>query len=312
MEIPIMSTVSGFEAGINSLQNPSLISRIFTLSGIGEIPELHSFWTWGALILALIATFSRVLNRTKLILFRIPNPSSSISDPLLNFTDDDETSSSSDDEDDCNDLFSSSMVGPFVNQTEEDFRVANSGKFDENQGQICKLKPSSSVVKLWDGLGMGLDNCSGFISMWDLNKGEIVRSFTTGGGQIPAICVTSPEVMVSAGVDSLRVWDSRVGSQIPVTVAEWEPRRKKIGGIDSGGVEKVYVRDDVGSAPVVRDLRNVRTPLTESDVQTWFDADAVMVSDSDEGFENAVTLSWPGIGCGSDSVVSRCRNAVRC
>ncbi|XP_077221064.1 uncharacterized protein LOC143854836 [Tasmannia lanceolata] len=286
MEIPVMSRLSSFEAGINRLQNPSLISRIFQLSGIGETSyEFYSFWTLGALILAAIATFSSLIDRTKLVLFRFPKGNSVISAPLLLFEDDDETcSSSSDDEGDS---------APIENREGQNFRVANSGKFDEFEGQICKLNSwQGNVVKLWDGLGLGLENSNNFISMWDLNKGEIIRSFFTGRGKIPAICMKSPAVLVSAGVElenmrhvALRVWDLRIGGQITAAVAEWQPRRRRdFAGIDSGGVEKVYVTDDVSSVAIVRDLRNVTSPLeglTESDVPTWFDADAVMVGDGD-------------------------------
>ncbi|XP_077242256.1 uncharacterized protein LOC143882690 [Tasmannia lanceolata] len=315
MEIPIMSRISGFESSINPLQNPSLISRIFQLSGIDQIPEFYTFWTWGALILAAIATLTSLTNRPNLVFSRLPKGNSVISPPLLRFSNEDDTcSSSSEDDDDCHEL------------TSENFLVANSSKFDEYQGQIGKLKRwqqlsagNGSVVKLWDGLGLGFENSNGYISMWDLNRGKIIRSFITGQGQIPAICLKSPAVVLSAGVGNigkvaLRVWDSRVGGQIPATVAEWKPRRREIVGIDSGGVEKVYVRDDVRSEVVVRDLRNMRAPLeglTESDVQTWFDADAVIVGDGDEDFDDVTTLGLAENGCGSDSVVSRCRNAVK-
>jgi len=55
--------------------------------------------------------------------------------------------------------------------------------------------------------------------------------------------------------------------------------------VESGGVQKVYVRDDGRHGVTVGDMRNVSTPLgnvTESDADTWWDADAIVVSDEQQ------------------------------
>ncbi|XP_052183012.1 uncharacterized protein LOC127795397 isoform X2 [Diospyros lotus] len=48
------------------MTHPPFIS----LSGIGKVPQVYSFWKWGALILALVATFSGVITRIKLLVLR--------------------------------------------------------------------------------------------------------------------------------------------------------------------------------------------------------------------------------------------------
>ncbi|XP_058091517.1 uncharacterized protein LOC131237644 [Magnolia sinica] len=327
MEIQLMNTITGFEAGINSLENPSVLSRLSPLSAIGEFSKLYSFWTWGAIILAAIATFSSILHKTKMLFLRLRDCKSVIPDTLVRFDDDpfDESCSSSSESDD--EAEPSTLKGRINERSmdDEDFGVKGICSFDEDRCESSKSKwwsssgdewSSGGVVKFWDELGFGFENSSGLISMLDLNRGEIIRSFLAGGGQIPAICVPSPAVVMSAGVENmrqvaLRVWDARVGGRVPSVVAEWQPRRRQVVGIDSGGVEKVYVSEEDRSSVVVRDMRNAGSPLeemTECDGQTWFDADAVMVGDDSdgEGYDAVLTEDEQ-----ETSVATRCRNAVR-
>lgn len=63
--------------------------------------------------------------------------------------------------------------------------------------------------------------------------------------------------------------------QTPAVFAELWPRRRRIVGVDSGGVEKVYVTDDSGSV-MLRDMRKMGLAM-ESDGETWWDADAVIM-----------------------------------
>lgn len=329
-----MNTITGFEAGITRLQNPSFLTRL--LGELSEFSRLNSFWTWGALILAAVATFSSILHQAKTHLLRFRTRSSTISDPLIRFDNDpdDETSSisSGSDSDDSVSAFESEL---FLG--DRDFSISGRRKSDTIRWRNRKLKQSEeeeedeqgldecggfsgSVVKLWNeiGFGFGSDNPTGLISMWDLNKGQILRSFLAGKGQIPALLMASPAVVVSAGVENMRhaamkIWDARVGSEIPSAVVEWQPRRRGVVDIDSGGVgPQVYLREDKGSSVVVRDMRNVGSPLAEladSDGQTWFDADAVMVADREaEGDELDGVLTEKGWG---PSVVTRCRKAMR-
>ncbi|XP_010265355.1 PREDICTED: uncharacterized protein LOC104603107 [Nelumbo nucifera] len=323
MEIPVISRISGFEAGINCLQNPSFVSRLFHLAGIEDIYLNYSLWTWGALIVAFLATFSSLIKRTQILIFRIwRTRSEHIFRPLVDADADDDqedededeifsTSSSSDDDDDDED----ESFSPFENPrpVDEDFRVAGSGNYNEDRGEGFKLRHrrrrsncedwfswsgftnSQSVVKLWDGLGLGFRNTSeSRISVRDLNKEQTICSFVGGMCQFPSVSIASPAMVLSAGLENsrnaaLRVWDARVGRQIPAIFAEWQPRRRKITGVGSGGVEKVFVRDDAGSF-AVRDLRNLQLPLEDEDLMesnggTWWNANAVIVSDGDRDSE---------------------------
>ncbi|CAK9159495.1 unnamed protein product [Ilex paraguariensis] len=312
MEIPEISIIGDFEAGMKCLrQNSSLISRFFSLSGLETVHQLHSFWKWGAVILALIATFSGIINRIKLFItwVRTIKPLDSSSKPLLQLFDDDEelsedeTSSSASLEDEEYESTSS-----FDDQipVDEDFRVAGSSFYSENQSRNGKFKlrkrrscgdgfswsdfgAGTSVVKLWDSLGLGLefeDFADGVVSIWDLNKDQKKSSFLAGNGsrQIPAVAMSSPAVALSAGLDKsnavvLGAHDMRVARQTPAICAEWKtPAGKAVEDLNSGGVEKVFVRDDVSGFITVVDMRNVKMPLdnvTESDGETWMDADAV-------------------------------------
>ncbi|XXG73652.1 hypothetical protein AAC387_Pa07g2534 [Persea americana] len=324
MEIQLMNTITGFEAGLTHLQDPSFFSRLLRPS---QSFKFYSFWTCVALLLATIATFSSILHRSMIaLLFRFKSVESSISEPLTLFdTDsDDESSSFSSD--------SENEETPLIFETdrffgEEDFRVSGLNKLESYSGKDRKLKQlqgfcgvveeeeeeddwfSGGVVKLWNDWGFGFDKSSGLVSMLDLNRGEILTSLLGTKGQIPAITMPSPAVVVSAGVENMRsaamrIWDARSGGRAAAAIAEWQPRRRRVVGVDSGGVEKLYVREHGGSV-VVRDLRNVGSPLeleeaTESDGQMWFDADAVLMGDG-EGFEFDGELTEKGGG-----VVTRC------
>lgn len=317
-----MNTIAGFEAGITRLKDPSF--SVYCEEEFFEFLKLRSFWTWGALLFAAIATFSSVLHWTKIVFFRLGSRDSAISEPLIRFDDDpDDEMCSVSSGSDCDDPPSTSEMSRFVG--DEDFRLLGSMKSDQDRPKNRSLdlvKGSSAfygeeendyfsggVVKLWNELGFGLERPSGLISMWDLNRGEILRSFMDGRSQIPVTTTASPAVMVSAGVVGMKIWDARVGSQTPAAAAEWRTLRRRVVRIDSGEVGQVCVRDHGGSV-VVRDMRNLASPLaeiTESDEQTWFDADAVMVGDGEgTGFEDVLTEKRWG-----PSVMTRCRNVMR-
>uniref|UniRef100_A0A5B6YGY0 Uncharacterized protein n=1 Tax=Davidia involucrata TaxID=16924 RepID=A0A5B6YGY0_DAVIN len=292
MEIPEINMISDFEAGMNCLQNPSLLSRSFSLSGDGKLSQVYSIWKWGALILALVATFSGILiNRIKILLNRFRRLKTlASSEPLLQQFDDDESdfsdddtcsSASSEDED-----YESTSSFEDRQSVDEDFCVAGSSlrlrrcRSRGDRFSWSDFATGKSVVKLWDSFGLGLDledSSGSVISIWDLNKDKKISSIFGGRCQIPSISMSSPEVILSAEMNNrnnvaLGLYDTRVGRQIPAISAEWWPKRGKIVGINSGGVEKVYVRDEVTGALTIGDMRNVKTPLqnlTESDGDTW-------------------------------------------
>ncbi|XP_068638919.1 uncharacterized protein [Aristolochia californica] len=335
MEVPIISRISDFEAGFSRLQIPSFVSRILGLSGIDEIAKLHTFWTWGALILAVLATFSSLIKRTKLLLYRLQMVNTVISQSLLQCDDDDDGESScssscsedSDSEEENEDEFLTPMAGKRGQDLtfEADFGVADSGRLsNENWQQTSYLRRvprrlsgvsaegggenqfSTTVVKLWDGLSLGFKHSGGcgYTSTWDFNRMEKAQFFLASRSQIPALSAPCPAVLVSTGVDKTRrvamnFWDARMDPLTPAVVAEWKPPQREVVGIEADEVEKVYDNDNV-----VRNFRNVRPPLTDPDGLTWFDADAVIV-DGDGDSPSSYPVNVP------ESVVFRCRDAVR-
>ncbi|KAK9277352.1 hypothetical protein L1049_006894 [Liquidambar formosana] len=330
MEVPIINRISGFEAGMSSLHNPSFLYRLSaSLSELENMAQAYSFWKWGALIIAMIATFGSVIGRIKVLIIKYRKGKSPLSEPLLIHLEDedysdeeDESSLSCSSEDEGEDSATSPAESP--QPVDEDFRVAGRGEFDW-QNRKSKLRRrrcfgerfswsefanGRSVVKLWDGLGLGLDlngSAGNIISIYDLNQDQKITSFFGGKCQSPSVTVASPAVVLSDNSTnvSLRVWDPRVGRQNPAIFADWRPQRGRIVGMSPGGLERVYVRDDITGELMVGDVRKINSlskNVTESEGDTWWDADAVMVSDEclDESDVN---------GC--DSVVSRCRDAVR-
>ncbi|XAR52417.1 hypothetical protein NMG60_11020498 [Bertholletia excelsa] len=305
MQIPELNIISDFEAGMNCLQNPSLLSRFFSLSGI----QVYSIWKWGALILALVG----IITRVKLLFFRFYKSKvlASSGSPALELDgefelDEDESSSSaSSDEEEYEPRKQIEGTEP----VEEDFCVAGSSFCRDDwrregrdlrfrRGRSCvgdrfswsDLANPRSVVKLWDSLGLGFDfeedSSESVVSVWDLNKDLKTNSYTSQRCQIPAVGMSSRAVILSAGSSNKNVlfgvYDTRVPSQTPAIYAEWEPQCETVLGVDSGGVEKVYVRDGITASVTVGDMRNVKAPLdnlTEVDGDTWWDVDAVIVSD---------------------------------
>ncbi|KAK4373309.1 hypothetical protein RND71_008693 [Anisodus tanguticus] len=78
----------------------------------------------------------------------------------------------------------------------------------------------------------------------------------------------------------LTAYDKRMTCQFPVICAEWG--KGEVVGIGGGGVEKVYVRDEVGGVLKVGDIRKVKTMVemvTEIDGGMWWDTGAVIVDD---------------------------------
>ncbi|KAK9105761.1 hypothetical protein Scep_022605 [Stephania cephalantha] len=321
MELPVIC----FEAEIiNRFEsNPSLMSRLL-LHISDEIFRVSSLWTLGALLLAFLATFFR---RRKLLLFRRrlrgggssssavvtspPTSADSDSDDVSSVSsssdDDEEVQIFDDDDDDDLDSVSNPNFGEDrPERRNRKFRLSRRRSSSDGRFSWSDFVNGKSVVKTWDGLGLGLglgfESSSGLISsLWDLSKeDEITASSCYDSGRtsrFPATGAPSPAVVVSAGIDErrnnigLKVWDARLGRRNPAIFAEWEPRRRK---------------SPAASVVEVRDMRNVAAPLeelTESEVETWWDADAVIV----DGDSDIWRLDRGSLG---GSVVSRCRNAV--
>ncbi|KAG6391688.1 hypothetical protein SASPL_149445 [Salvia splendens] len=279
-----------FEAGIKCLQNPSTISRFFSFPG---------FWKYGALIFAIFATFSSLIRRIKLIFIRFHTvkPCFIQTEDEFDFSDDEDdvvSVASSDDEQEAEEDRDQRRV-------DEDFCVRGSilsfrsGQLRQrNRRSSCggawsEFASGKNVVKLWDSLGFNLDldedlfnyDTSSVVSTWNRNREESSGDFSGELWPAPAVVLTAEGNAKGNGV-IFGGYDRRMRSGVPALVAEWKlPATSGGGGLATGGgVSKVYVRDDVSGVVTVGDVRNVRMPLEcvrESDGETWWDADAVIV-----------------------------------
>lgn len=268
-----MKVIGGFEAGMKCLQNPSLISQFF-----------YSFWKCGALILAVSATFVCIIRRGKIISIPLhavePSSQAFVQKDEAEFSDDDDCSSvsSEEDEEDQQDV-------------DEDFRVKGSRFYLKLKWQNSisrhmkrlrsggerfgwsKLTSSRSVVKLWDNLVLGSD-CSE-----KNNDNDSIPSVAT-----PKMVFTAKRNENGAGV-VLGGYDIRLRRRVPAISAEWCLPAEAVAGtmnVSTGGVEKVYVSDDIKGILTVGDVRNVTAPVenvTERDGEMWWDANTVIVED---------------------------------
>ncbi|XP_075522283.1 uncharacterized protein LOC142555341 [Primulina tabacum] len=303
MEIPEIHMISNFEAGVNCLQNPSLISRFFALSGIGNGFGVYSFWKWGALIFAILATFSGVIGRIKLIFIRLYTiiPSrNQVQQIVISEDDDISLASSSEDERDDEEEEKSRPTTTFLGQRrlDEDFFVKDSRRLRDRGRRIgggdgfdwSDFTSGKNVVKLWDSLSssfnFGLDfddfESDDVVSRWDFDERRDSNGFPGRDSNSPPVLFAAERNGKGDGV-ILRGYDTRVRSRSPELYAEWRSSPAAKGAASTtviGG--KIYVRDDVSGVLTVGDVRNVRMPLEnsgDSDGETWWDADAVIIDD---------------------------------
>ncbi|KAG6515108.1 hypothetical protein ZIOFF_025493 [Zingiber officinale] len=244
-----------------ALRIPGLAARLLS--------DLAGAWTSVALLVAGLAAFyGFLLARAKLALLRFRRSASAIS-LHSNFSfsgdddeDDDESSESPSDEDEEEDDPPSSLF--------DDSALGNSGVDWRWDGGFLDLPLGGAVVRTWEGLGLRFDRAgSGLISLVDLNRGEVLRSFLA---HVPAAAASlaSPAVVLSAAqgaaAAAVRVWDARAsGEQTPAASAEWRTTRwRRVVGV-SGGEGRIYMGDDDGVVTAA-DLRRGRSPLV---VETW-------------------------------------------
>ncbi|KAG6526869.1 hypothetical protein ZIOFF_016872 [Zingiber officinale] len=252
MEIPVVA---------EALRIPGLAARLLS--------DLAGAWTSVALLVAGLAAFyGFLLARAKLALLRFRRSASAISlHSNFSFSGDDdeddvESSESPSDEDEEEDDPPSSLF--------DDSASGNSGVDWRWDGGFLDLPLGGAVVRTWEGLGLRLDRAgSGLISLVDLNRGEVLRSFLA---HVPAAAASlaSPAVVLSAAQSAaaaaaVRVWDARAsGEQTPAASAEWRTtRRRRVVGV-SGGEGRIYMSDDDGVVTAA-DLRR-GPPLV---VETW-------------------------------------------
>lgn len=309
--------VSLMEGGIARLQSPVLPSRLADLGfGVGSAPrELGSIWRWGILLLlAALAAYGSLIARLRLLARALRrNRGKSVNQqhpqqPRIFSSgdgDDDAWSSCSSDDDGEEERLLSSSEEP---EEEQGTREGYFGNFVEYEGHdgcfdlrwLSELAPRGrEVVKAWKRedflFDAAVDGTSG-PPLWDLVRGEVVRSFAADSSPVaaPAVVLSAGDSIGGCGLE-VRVWDARTGGRTPAASADLSLRlRRRV--LRLGGAGKLlYVGDGAGSSAAV-DLRKVRSPVgrvTEDDA-TWWDADAVVVGGSDlVGYRTEVSRSAP-------------------
>ncbi|KAH0756854.1 hypothetical protein KY290_020347 [Solanum tuberosum] len=256
--------ISNFESDVKYLQNPSLISQFFSLSNIENVPEVYSFWKWGALFFAIFVTFSTLFRRIKFtfIYLRRIEPSD---DPILQCLSED-FDFSDDDDDECSSVFSNDeeVITP---RGDRDFSVAGGKK---SILRLIRRRSSYGLFPLTEFVAG-----ENVVKLWDLNIEGKMREFPT----VPSpVMVFWSELRDERNGVVLAGYDARMRRQSPAISAGWGTG--KVVGID--GVEKVYVRDEVAGVVKVGDMRKAKTPVetvTEVDGGMWWNAGAVIVDD---------------------------------
>ncbi|KAL1317918.1 hypothetical protein AAHE18_15G167800 [Arachis hypogaea] len=265
MQVPLIDRLNDLQAGLSTLQNPSFPSQITSTSiaGIQSVSIAYSFCKWGALILALVATVGGIFNRVTIFIISFQR---------------------------VNEYFR--VRGANGNDVVDEDDVQNQNdntwlKRRRSIGDIFSLSEianSKSVVKLWDsiGFGLGLD-----FDDYEERLDGVVSGYDIHDEPSGSTAAASRSVVLSAGEGArgnlaVKIWDTRLRKRKPTVVAEWGRSVGKNVRVESGGVQKVYVTDEGRYGVTVGDMRKVLTPLgnvTESDADTWWDADAVIVSD---------------------------------
>lgn len=218
-----MSRISSFEAGIGRLEATSLLSNLLRLSWPDEASSLQVFmWTWGPLILALVAALGSLVRRAKLLLLLLLHGApkadafSQIKDlPDVVEEDDDDVWSccSSSDEN-----VAVSHEDDGIERLEMDFGVSGSSR------RRLSHQFSRSVVKLWDS-----SSTSSIVAFDSIASGKS-RAFTAG----------SPVVVLSAVGGcraTVEVFDPRTGREAAALVAEWAAPGSGVVGLGLGGGE---------------------------------------------------------------------------
>ncbi|XP_038885552.1 uncharacterized protein LOC120075889 [Benincasa hispida] len=296
MEVPVLNRITEIGADLSSLPNPKFLSRIFTSFS----PSQH-FWKWGALIIALLATFTGIINRVKIliIVIRRRTRTTSISEPLYRSLHGGETGG----------LVSENLKSPLLSSSESedenegdrkqddssDFRVKGSGRFSgEFDGRCCSrlrrrhcdgggdgdlfswpcFGSDGSVVRQWGDVKLKceFEELSGsVISLYDENEETEICSIFNGGTPLQAAALSPRKMVVAAseGVSanvSLKLWDMRGRSRRPVVAAEWDSPSGKIVDVYYEDVENVYLRDKGAAGIMVGDVRKVSSASGNSPV----------------------------------------------
>lgn len=238
--------ISNFEADVKYLQNPTLISQFFSLSNIEKFPQLYSFWKWGALFLAIFATFSSLITRIKLIFIYLRRIKPS-TQPIVQYLNDD-FDFSCDDNDECSSV--SSNDEELISPVDRDFSVAG-------QKSNLRLRRRRSSYELFP--------LTEFVS-----GKSVVKLWDTPPSPSPVRIFWS-ELRDEKNGTVLAAYDTRMRRHFPAICAEWGT-----GKVVGNGGERVYVRDEVARVLKVGDMRKAKGPVemvtaTENDGDMWWD-----------------------------------------
>lgn len=286
----MLNRITELRGDLGSLPNPNFLSRIFTSFS----PSQH-FWKWGAVIIALLATFSSIINRVKILIIVIRGRTriTPISEPLhggetgglvsenhrslplltSEFEDESDGVTEPDDGSDFRVKGSGRCSGEIDGRRLSGLRRRHNGGGDGGDSFWWSYFGSErSVVRQWGDVKLKceFEDLSGsLISLYDENEEAEICSIFSGGASMQAAALSPRRMVVAAGESglgnvSLKLWDTRGRSQTPVVAAEWNSPSKKIVDVYSEDVEKVYLRDDGGSEIMVTDVRKVRSVTEKS------------------------------------------------
>ncbi|PHU01932.1 hypothetical protein BC332_27183 [Capsicum chinense] len=319
MNFPEINIISDFEVGVKCLHNPSLVPRFFSLE---KIPQAYNIWKYGALFIAILATFSSLIRRIKLLFIYIRRIKPS-AEPLLQYLGEDYDLSDDDEGDELVDQCSTSewlSEEPDNDDDFEDLVVSGSSYYFREKGGNGHLRSrhrrnslekftwqcinGNNVVKLWDSLALGLDYeyddlSKSVVTLWDMNQEEKIGNlFSSSKCEDLNVAMSSPGVIVSSEFQNnnnnnnnvggvFGAFDTRMRNRSSVVSANWSAG--KVIGVDDSGTGKVYMRDKDDGVLTVGDMRNVKSPLELTEIDgddTWWDADAVIVEEKFDGSKN--------------------------
>ncbi|EPS66565.1 hypothetical protein M569_08212 [Genlisea aurea] len=240
---------------ITDLQNP----------GFSLFSQLQRWWKFGALVLAILATFrSLLIKRSRLILIisRSFRAAPNRIEEIVGLGDDDFDSDDASSEEDAR---GGERIATTSYQSQrrrsEEFGVKGS-RFSFKGccgGGWGDFNPGKNVVNFWDSLGLSLDFDE---DLFDFDDGSVVATWESSPPEPSPLVLTAEGSVKRDGVIQLSGYDSRIRRRSPALYAEWSSSpTEKITAVTSDGVGKVYVRDDINGVLTVGDVRKVGRPL---------------------------------------------------
>lgn len=200
------------------------------------------------------------------------------------------------------------------------------------------------------GFASPLDS-QGILSLWDPDRVTSLSSISGHKAQIQGLCMES-NMFITGGPDGvsgrsiLKLWDTRMGPR-PAAINESGGRvQTRIFDIKPGKLHKLYVRHDANTVsihemrmlgegpistmflqdPLMKEIKEGEHELLcnssfelvpETEERTWWDEDAIIVSDDEESVRDEDDCSYDDRDSGANhsanakSVVSWCLGAVR-